>query len=137
MAQGISAGRGAVVIQARARDGESIETIRVGFTATKKIGGAVVRNRAKRRLREVARALLPLHGRPGVDYVFVARAGTPQRPWERLLDDAKSALLSLSQGGDPPRGPRRGPPRAGRKPPATPSVSKTSGDPAAAPTQPS
>lgn len=125
-----------MVIQARPREGAAVETIRVGFTATRKIGGAVVRNRAKRRLREVARALLPLLGRPGVDYVFVARAGTPQRPWERLLDDAKSALLSLRQGGDPPRGPRRGPPRTGRPPSAT-SASKTSGDPAAAPIQPS
>lgn len=139
MAQGISAGRGAVVIQARPRD-EPAASIRVGFTATKKIGGAVVRNRAKRRLREVARALLPLHGRAGVDYVFVARAGTPQRPWERLLDDAKSALLSLAGGGDPPRGPRRGPPRGERRAPAAPpprTASKTSGDPAPRDREPS
>ena len=72
------------------------ELIRVGFTATRKVGGAVVRNRAKRRLREVARHLLPLHGRPGVDYVLVARGGTPDRPWDRLVDDVKSALISLA-----------------------------------------
>lgn len=75
-------------------DGEPL--IRAGFTATKKIGGAVIRNRAKRRLREAARLLLPLHGKPGCDYVFIARGGTTARPWERLLDDVKSALISLA-----------------------------------------
>ena len=70
--------------------------IRIGFTATKKIGGSVVRNRAKRRLREAARLLLPEYGRPGVDYVFIARNGTPGRDWGRLLDDVKSALISLA-----------------------------------------
>jgi ribonuclease P protein component len=81
--------RGGVVVQ-----------MRPGFTATRKIGGAVVRNRAKRRLREAARALLPDHGRPGCDYVFIARGGTALRPWARLLDDVKSALLSLAAAHD-------------------------------------
>lgn len=76
------------------------ERVRAGFTATKKIGGAVVRNRAKRRLREAARALLPLHGRAGCDYVFIARGGTTVRPWARLLDDVKSALISLAAAQD-------------------------------------
>jgi len=81
--------------------------IRAGFTATKKIGGAVIRNRAKRRLREAARHLLPLHGKPGCDYVFIARGGTTARPWPRLLDDVKSALISLAA--DPgPAGAREG-----------------------------
>jgi ribonuclease P protein component len=105
------------MIQARAREEVAPPPeVRVGFTATKKIGGAVTRNRAKRRLREVARALLPVHGRPATDYVFVARSGTPGRPWARLLDDAKSALISLVAGGDPPqaRGGRRGAPHGGR-----------------------
>lgn len=67
-----------------------------GFTASRKVGGAVVRNRAKRRLREAARLLLPVHGRPGFDYVFIARSGAPSRPWPRLLDDMKSALIRLA-----------------------------------------
>lgn len=69
---------------------------RAGFTATKKIGDAVRRNRAKRRLRAAARQLLPLYGQPGRDYVFIARAGTGARDWSALLDDVKTALVSLS-----------------------------------------
>lgn len=102
-----SLARGAVVVQMRARaDGRDL--VRAGFTATKKIGGAVVRNRAKRRLREAARALLPEHGRAGCDYVFIARGGTTARPWAALLDDVKSALISLAAAHDrvtPPSGP--------------------------------
>jgi len=68
----------------------------LGFTATRKVGGAVQRNRCKRRLREAARLLLPDLGRPGFDYVFIARQGTAERPWPRLLDDVKSALIRLA-----------------------------------------
>ncbi|PZR30440.1 ribonuclease P protein component [Caulobacter segnis] len=87
--------RGAVFIQMRKRADED-PVVRVGFTATKKIGGAVERNRAKRRLREAARLVLPLHARPSHDYVFIARGGTGSREWGRLLDDVKTALISLA-----------------------------------------
>lgn len=91
--QGARAGRGCVLIEARrkAEDGP----IRAGFTASKKVGNAVARNRAKRRLREAARQLLPRHGLPGVDYVLVARQTTPDAPWDALLDDVGNALIRL------------------------------------------
>jgi ribonuclease P protein component len=87
--------RGAVVAQARDR-GDGTPLIRIGFTATKRTGNAVARNRCKRRLREAARLLAPLHARPGCDYVFIARGGTAARPWGRLLDDMKTALIRLA-----------------------------------------
>lgn len=87
--------KGAVVVQALYRNDDD-PRVRVGFTATKRIGGAVERNRAKRRMREAARAILPLHGQPGFDYVVIARGGTINRPWDRLLDDVKSALIRLA-----------------------------------------
>ncbi len=104
-AQGAAFARGAVVVQARDRaDGAAV--IHAGFTATKRVGGSVVRNRAKRRLREAARLMLPDLARPGYDYVFIARGGAPNRPWPRLLDDVKTALLRLA-------------PESDRRPPAT------------------
>lgn len=99
-AKGVSEARGGVVIQ-RLERGDGSSHIGLGFTATRKIGGAVVRNRAKRRLREAARALLPVHGVAGSDYVLIARQGTAERPWARLLDDMASALTRLAQPGSP------------------------------------
>jgi ribonuclease P protein component len=91
----------------------------VGFTATKKIGNAVARNRAKRRLREAARLLLPELGRPAHDYVFIARQGAVERPWPRLLDDVKSALIRLAaDNGARHPGNRRADPLAPEFPPA-------------------
>jgi len=87
--------RKTIVIQARARnDGKS--HIGEGFTATKKIGNAVVRGRCKRRMREAARLQLPKFGVPGTDYVFIARAATEAADWTRLLDDVEKALISLA-----------------------------------------
>ena len=107
-AKGMSAPKGAVVVQALDRkDGNP--AIRVGFTATRKIGGAVVRNRAKRRMRAAAGALVPVHGKAGFDYVLIARSGTPGRPWERLLDDVKTALIRLAADADAAEGAAKGP----------------------------
>ena len=86
------------LLQARARE-DATTLIRVGYTASKKIGNAVLRNRAKRRLREVARALLPTLGRSGWDYVLVARPdATVSRPFADLLGDLRTALASVHKG---------------------------------------
>ncbi|SHM18778.1 ribonuclease P protein component [Roseovarius litoreus] len=84
-----------MVVQARDRkDGEA--TVRVGFTCSKKVGNAVARNRAKRRLREVARAVLPDAARPGWDYVLIGRANvTAALPFETLKSDLRTALTHL------------------------------------------
>lgn len=80
------------LLQARDR-GDGDPAIRAGFTCSKKVGNAVVRNRAKRRLRALARAELPLHGRPGWDYVLVGRpAATVARPFADLVADLRAAL---------------------------------------------
>ena len=86
-----------MVVQALkpAADDPRAEDIRLGLTASKKVGGAVVRNRARRRLRALAREVLPRHGAPGYDYVLVARADTATRPWLGLVQDIEAALRRL------------------------------------------
>lgn len=70
--------------------------IRVGYTCSKKVGNAVARNRAKRRLREAARAVLPVKGRPGWDYVLVGRREvTAARRFDELKADLERALERL------------------------------------------
>lgn len=69
---------------------------RLGLTVTKKLGGAVVRNRIRRRLRAAAREVFPHAARPGMDYVLVARQAAYDRNYDALLDDMKRALLRLN-----------------------------------------
>lgn len=71
--------------------------MRAGFTATRKLGGAVVRNRAKRRLRAVAAGVLAEGGRPGTDYVLIARRDTAERPYGQLVADLEAALRRLGR----------------------------------------
>lgn len=86
---------GGMLVQARPRDPVA-GPVRVGFTASKKVGNAVARNRAKRRLREVARQVLPRLGRPGWDYVLVARPGvTVDRDFATLRADLEAALRRI------------------------------------------
>lgn len=81
----------AFVLQIRRRDDDA--PMRVGFTCSKKVGNAVARNRAKRRLREIARMVLPEHGKTGTDYVLIGRRDTTAtRPFEDLLVDLQKAL---------------------------------------------
>lgn len=82
------------VIQARdRRDGGPV---RVGFTCSKKVGNAVARNRAKRRLRETARLTLPDLGHPGWDYVLIGRRDvTAERNFQTLLADLREALRAI------------------------------------------
>ncbi|HEY4342927.1 MAG TPA: ribonuclease P protein component [Parvibaculum sp.] len=68
---------------------------RAGFTVTKKVGNAVIRNRARRRLKEAAREILPLHAKAGYDYVLVGRLSTLTRAWPDLLDDLRNALAKV------------------------------------------
>lgn len=70
---------------------------RVGFTVTKKIGGAVVRNRIRRRLKAASREIFPRYAQPGFDYVLIARAAAAERRYDLLLDDMKRALLRLRE----------------------------------------
>ena len=69
--------------------------IRLGLAASRKVGNAVVRNRARRRLREAARQILTAHAAPGHDFVLVARAATAERPWTELVGDLIAALKRL------------------------------------------
>lgn len=70
--------------------------IRVGFTVTRKVGGAVVRNRAKRRLRAAVETVMPTHAAPGRDYVVIGRAKTNARPFSDLIGDLEQAMRKLN-----------------------------------------
>ncbi|WP_376780355.1 ribonuclease P protein component [Paracoccus jeotgali] len=110
-AQARRAGTAGFLLQARPRaEGEAgPDTTRIGYTCSKKIGNAVTRNRAKRRLRAVAREVMPRLARPGWDYVLVGRPEhTVSRDFSALVQDLQQALTRVHSG-DNDRRPR--PPR--------------------------
>jgi ribonuclease P protein component len=74
---------------------EGHSAIRVGFTVSRKVGNAVVRNRVRRRLREVARLVIPGQARPGLDYVLVGRQAALSRDFTTLQRELVDALRRL------------------------------------------
>ena len=84
---------GFVLLVRRREDGDA--TMRVGYTVTKKIGGAVVRNRVKRRFRALARELLPARGIPGADHVLIGRMNGVEREFDLLRTELGRALSKL------------------------------------------
>jgi len=90
---------GALLVQMR-KNASDVPEIRVGYTASKKVGNAVVRSRAKRQMREAARAVLPLEAQAGNDYVLIARASITQVTFDRLIKDLRKALKSLHTSGE-------------------------------------
>ncbi|AWW72824.1 ribonuclease P protein component [Erythrobacter sp. KY5] len=96
------------VLLTRPNDGEGM---RYGITVTKKIGNAVVRNRMKRRFRELLRAALPEGGLANHDHVLIGRSGGVERDYSTMVEELHAALNRAQEGkGDTPRGrrPRRG-----------------------------
>jgi ribonuclease P protein component len=94
-AKGRKAPMPGLVLQALARDDDA--PARLGFTVTKKVGNAVIRNRTRRRLKEAARLVLAGQGAAGlaptgVDLVLIGRAGTATRDFGALQDDLRRAL---------------------------------------------
>lgn len=86
----------AFVLQVRPRDDGDLAK-RVGFTVTKKIGNAVVRNRCKRRLRALAREVLSALGRPGADHVLIGRSECPTRDYVIMRGELEGACRSLNR----------------------------------------
>jgi ribonuclease P protein component len=89
-----------LILQALKQDGSAAPgggpaPARIGFTASAKVGNAVVRNRARRRLRAAAASVMPLHAQPAHDYVLIARAGTVQRRFVDLVADLEAGLKRL------------------------------------------
>jgi len=86
---------GFVLLVRDRQDGDP--AIRLGITVTRKIGGAVVRNRMKRRFRALAREILPERGVPGADHVLIGRAGGVERDFALLRADLEQALARVAR----------------------------------------
>lgn len=87
------------VLQAAPRQsgGEAERPLRIGYTASRRVGNAVIRNRAKRRLRAAAAEVLIRAGRPGTDYVLIARQETGKLPYAELIGALESALRQVAR----------------------------------------
>lgn len=103
--RGLRVARPGFVLLARPNDGQGK---RYGITVTKKIGNAVVRNRMKRRFRELLWAALPDAGLPDHDHILIGREGGVERDFAVLRGELAAALARAAAGkGDRPRGPRQ------------------------------
>ena len=89
---GRKANAATLTLQARRRADEMVGEPRAGFTVTKKTGGAVERNRIRRRLREAVRLIGALHARGGHDYVVIGRVGALDAPFDAILNDLATAF---------------------------------------------
>jgi ribonuclease P protein component len=76
---------------------DGTDAMRLGITVTKKIGGAVVRNRMKRRFRALAGEILPAQGFAGADHILIGRAGGIERPYDQLSSELSKALSRLKK----------------------------------------
>jgi ribonuclease P protein component len=83
------------VLQAAPVPADQPPAVRVGFTVSKKVGNAVVRNRVRRRLREIACQVIPEHARPDFDYVLVGRHAAVERDFGLMRKDLMEALGRL------------------------------------------
>jgi len=88
----------AFIIQAKSNNNEC--SPRVGYTVSKKVGNAIKRNKARRRLKEVCRLVLPKAGQEGWSYVVIGRQAAIDYPFERLQKDMSWALAKLHAGAD-------------------------------------
>lgn len=109
---GLRNARAGFVLLTRPNGGQGI---RYGITVTRKIGNAVVRNRMKRRFRELLRAALPTHGLADHDHVLIGRAGGVERDFHRMAEELAQSLARAAQGKSDPAHSRR--PRRGSKAP--------------------